>query len=140
MMQFLLSNQDIGNIEGILITICSSMKNKEKLKELLKFLRENSIDAQFPNLEIKVPETGMTPELMMNLQNDHFKAIKSSNIVYVFNPGKYIGRMVSIEIGYAKAIGKYIIFFQKTEQIELNVLADDFQGVEGLLRVQKNYV
>ena len=110
------------------------MRNKAGLKELLLFLGHHNISARFPNLDNEIPQQDMTEKTMQKLQNDHFRAIRDSEIIYIYNPDGYIGRMVGIEIGYAKALGKTIIFSSRTGQIELDVLADNILEKEDLLK------
>ena len=119
------------------ITICSSIKNAFQMRELMSIFMQNQIDALFPDLDFKIPDSGMTLEVRKELQNNHFSKISSSEIVYVLTPDKHIGRMVSIEIGYAKALGKRIIFSQKTDNLDLDIFADDFLDVNNLLYVCK---
>ena len=119
------------------ITICSSIKNASQMRELMSIFMQNQIDALFPDLDFKIPDSGMTLEVRKKLQNNHFSKIRSSEIVYVLTPDKHIGRMVSIEIGYAKALGKRIIFSQKTDKLDLDMFADDFLDVNDLLYVCK---
>ena len=119
------------------ITICSSMKNKEEIGELIEVCQDNDITIHFPNLDFKIPESGFKKESMLKLKNDHFMKIQSSDSIYVLTPDKYIGRSVSIEIGYAKALGKKVIFSRRTEQLELDVLADNFLDIEGLLHMNE---
>ena len=115
------------------ITVCSSMRNIREIRELKAFLREKGLDVHFPDMDAVVPETGMSEELMIRLQRDHFASIESSDLVYVLTTDKYVGRMVSIEIGFARALGKTLIYSGRTGQVELDVLADGFLDSDGLV-------
>ncbi|MGL1892181.1 MAG: hypothetical protein OCD02_11185 [Spirochaetaceae bacterium] len=120
------------------ITICSSMKNASKMRELMGLFKQNQIVALFPNLDFKIPDSGMTTEIRKELQNNHFSKIRSSEIIYILAPDKHIGRMVSIEIGYAKALRKKIIFSHRTDQIDLDMFADNFLDINEVLYMCKN--
>lgn len=115
------------------IVICSSMRNKNLIHELLQAYESSEIEVFFPNLNFDLKKEDFKSQTMVKLQNDHFNKMKSADIIYVLNPDKYIGQMVSIEIGYAKALGKRIIFTTRTGNLELDVLADDFLSIAELL-------
>lgn len=117
------------------VTICSSMKNKHIIKQLLE---ESTIhDFLFPNLDFE-PNGELSDSDMKHLQKDHFQAIQKADAIYVLNPDSYIGRMVTAEIGYAKALNKAIYFTCKSGAIELDVMADDFIAVEKLVSTAKS--
>ena len=103
------------------------------MRELMSRFMQNQINALLTNLDFKIPDSRMTLEVRKELQNNHFSKISSSEIVYVLTPDKHIRRMVSIEIRYAKALVKRIIFQKKPEKIDLDMFADDFLDVNNLL-------
>lgn len=109
------------------------MKNVTQMRDLMSIFMQNNIDTLFPDLDFKVPDSGMTLETRKELQNNHFSKIRLSDVVYVLTPDKHIGRMVTIEIGYAKALGKKIIFSQKTDNMDLDMFADNFLNVKDLM-------
>lgn len=115
------------------ITICSSMKNASQMRKLMDVLEKNEIDALFPDLDFIIPDSGMTIEIRNELQNNHFSKIQSSDAIYVFTPDKHIGRMVNLEIGYAKALSKKIFFSNRTEQLDLDMFADVFLDIDELI-------
>jgi len=102
------------------------MRNKSLIRELKESLHQSRHSLFFPNLDFEIPPGGLTESTMKKLQRDHFSAIQKADLVYVLNPDGYIGRMVGIETGYAKALGKRLIFMSKTGHLELDVLADAF--------------
>ncbi|MCF8033777.1 MAG: hypothetical protein K9K66_14935 [Desulfarculaceae bacterium] len=125
------------------VTICASVSFKAEIKKTVETLQKSGIDARFPNLDIVIPDSGVTVELMQKLQNDHFKAIRESKIIYVLCLKKqndkaegYIGRAVGVEIGFAKGLGKEVIFSQKTMRPEADALADQFMDTNELV----NYI
>lgn len=107
------------------LTICSSMKNKHLIKQLLTSPNPHNYEFVFPNLDFE-PNGELTERQMRRLQADHFDAIRNADGIYVLNPDGYVGCMVTAEIGYAKALNKTIYFAAKTGEIELDVLADEF--------------
>lgn len=46
--------------------------------------------------------------LAMGLTHDHFYKIRKADAVLIFNKGGYIGTSVTLELGYAVALGKSI--------------------------------
>ena len=56
------------------------------------------------------------------LQKDHFRAIESSDAIYVINPDGYIGTMVTAEIGYALGKNKPVFYSEETGRTELDAL------------------
>ena len=122
------------------VTICASVSFKAEIKKTVETLQKAGIDVRFPNLGTVIPDSGVTVELMQKLQSDHFKAIRDSKIIYVLCPKKqndkaegYIGRAVGVEIGFAKGLGKEVIFSQKTMEPEADALADQFMDTNELL-------
>jgi nucleoside 2-deoxyribosyltransferase len=81
------------------------------------------------------------PELSMmemkKLQEDHFKAIKSSDAIYVINPDGYIGTMVTAEIGYALGQNKAVFYSEKTGKIEMDALASGITSLDKLQELGK---
>ena len=114
------------------------MKNASQMRDLMSIFKQNQIEVLFPDLDFVIPDSGMTTDIRIELQDNHFSKIQSSDTIYVFAPDKHIGRMVSIEIGYAKALNKKIIFSHRTDQIDLDMFADDFLDVKNLIYVCKN--
>ena len=120
------------------ITVCSSMKNASQMRDIMRIFKQNQIEILFPDLDFIIPDSGMTGEIRNELQDNHFSKIRSSDTIYVFAPDKHVGRMVSIEIGYAKALSKKIIFSNKTEETDLDMFADDFLDIDDLICIYKN--
>ncbi len=79
-----------------------------------------------------LPKEKETQGMVPGLVQDHFNKIDESKSLFVVNPGGYIGNSVKVEIGYAKGRGKKIYFLEKTSQLELDCLADDFISVDKL--------
>ena len=54
-----------------------------------------------------------------DLEQRHLDAIPKADFLYVCDPGGYIGRSVSMEIGYAHALGRPIYALEKPEDAML---------------------
>ncbi len=64
-------------------------------------------------------EEGRTP---LELERHHLNSIENSDALIVCDPGGYVEASALIEIGYAHAIGKKIIFTEPPEEFILNAL------------------
>ena len=67
-------------------------------------------------------EEGFSP---LELERYHLKSIENSDALIVCSPQGYVGASALIEIGYAHALGKRIIFTEKPEEFMLNTLPSE---------------
>ncbi|RKW22679.1 hypothetical protein D8B46_04945 [Candidatus Gracilibacteria bacterium] len=67
-------------------------------------------------------EEGKSP---LELERNHLKMIEDSDALIVCNQGGYVGASALIEIGYANALGKRIIFTEKPEEFMLQTLPSE---------------
>jgi nucleoside 2-deoxyribosyltransferase len=105
------------------------MKFQKEISEVSSHLTELGIINTFPTP--KKPEHNENFQDFANrLFNEHFEKIKNADALLVVNPGGYIGSSVKIEIGYAKALGKKIIFLDKANEPEIQALADEIKPLE----------
>lgn len=112
------------------VTVSSSLKFKELIKQAISDLEKVGVTGLFPNLDSKVAKEDVDLEFMKKLEAEHFEAIDSSEILYVICPAGYVGILVSAEIGYATAKGKKIIFSETPEDLGLQALATDYISVD----------
>ncbi|NLE07208.1 MAG: hypothetical protein GX627_01165, partial [Parcubacteria group bacterium] len=66
-----------------------------------------------------VGKEGLTP---LELERHHLNSISKSDALIVCDPGGYVGASSLIEIGFANALGKRVIFVEKPEEFMLNTL------------------
>jgi len=64
-------------------------------------------------------EEGLGP---LELERHHLNSISGSDALIVCDPEGYVGASALLEIGFANAIGKRIIFIEKPEEFMLNTL------------------
>lgn len=64
-------------------------------------------------------EEGLSP---LELERHHLKSISESDALIICDPEGYVGASALLEIGFANAIGKRIIFTEKPEEFMLNTL------------------
>lgn len=69
---------------------------------------------------------------MKKLEADHFNAIHTSQALYVICPDGYVGTLVSVEIGYAYAQNKPIIFSEAPSDLGLQAMASKYIGLDEL--------
>ena len=94
-----------------IITLCGSLKfQKEMMIVAQKMaLAGNCIlTPTYPAMEnIKIND-----EQMEILKEAHFKRIELSDAILVINVNNYIGDSTTLEIEYAKKLGKEIIYYE----------------------------
>ena len=94
-----------------IVTLCGSLKFQKEMMEI----------AQRMSLEGKCVLTPVWPVLenkklseseLIFLKEEHFKRIELSDTVLVVNINNYIGNSTSLEIDYAKKLGKEIVYYE----------------------------
>jgi len=118
------------------ITISSSLKHKELIRTTISDLEQHGVRAVFPNLESGVAKEDVDLEFMKKLEKEHFEAIDDSEALYVICPDGYVGTLVSVEIGYANAQGKQIVFSEEPEDLGLQALATNYVSLDKLAEIK----
>lgn len=65
----------------------------------------------------------------------HLENIRKSDILYVYNPGSYLGPAVAVEMGYALALKKPIYAYQPVQDITLTNFVIAVVEPEALLTI-----
>ena len=113
-----------GGIEMKVITLCGSLKFQ---KEMMKVAEKMSLEGYciltpvYPVLE----NINRIEEQLVRVKKAHFKRIELSDTILVLNVDNYIGNSTSLEIDYAKKLGKEIIYY--TDLIENKWIGDNFR-------------
>jgi hypothetical protein len=76
------------------VYVCGSFKFSRELRELKKRLRESDVDY--------IAADGADGRGIRGC----LERIDSADLVYVVNPGEYVGRSVSVDIGYSYGRGR----------------------------------
>ena len=118
----------------MVVCICASIKFVDKIKEIKAELDKLDIPCLLP--EMILPNELKVNGIISKLKQNHFDKIDKSDSILVVNPTGYFGDSVKVEIGYAKGANKKVYFLEKTNQIELDCLADDFIFEDGLLKLK----
>lgn len=98
------------------------METKQKLNLLgAEVLSPRFSEPKNPGEEFVIfdGEEGMSP---LELERYHLDMIARADALIVCSPNGYVGASALIEVGYAHAIGKRIIFTEKPEEFMLNTL------------------
>ncbi|HTK03424.1 MAG TPA: hypothetical protein VL401_01505 [Alphaproteobacteria bacterium] len=119
------------------ITISSSLKFKELVRQAIFDLEKINIVGIFPNLDAGVKKEDVDLEFMKKLEAEHFDAIDSSDGLYVICPNGYVGTLVSVEIGYARAKGKPVIFSETPEDLGLQAMAINYVSLEEINKIKE---
>ena len=92
------------------ITLCGSLKfQKEMMIVAEKMALEGDciLTPVYPTIE----NLKRSEEQLQKLKEEHFKRIELSDAILVINVNNYIGNSTSLEIQYAKELGKEIIYY-----------------------------
>ena len=93
-----------------IITLCGSFKfQKEMMIVAEKMALEGDciLTPVYPTIE----NLKRSEEQLQKLKEEHFKRIELSDAILVINVNNYIGNSTSLEIQYAKELGKEIIYY-----------------------------
>lgn len=92
-----------------IVTICGSMKFKDKMMEAAKKLE---IENEYVVIQCVYSNENFTTEEQEILSKLHYQKIDISDAIYVVNVDGYIGNATSREIEYAKSLGKEVIYLE----------------------------
>ena len=93
-----------------IITLCGSLKfQKEMMIVAEKMALEGDciLTPVYPTID----NLKRSEEQLQKLKEEHFKRIELSDAILVINVNNYIGNSTSLEIQYAKELGKEIIYY-----------------------------
>lgn len=92
-----------------IVTLCGSMKFKDKMMEIAKELEINNryvvIQCVYSNDKFSENEQRILTDL-------HYNKIEISDAIYVINVNGYIGSSTSKEIEFAKKLGKEVMYLE----------------------------
>ncbi len=92
-----------------IVTICGSMKFKDKMMDIAKDLE---IKNKYVVIQCVYSEDQLSENEKLVLADLHYKKIDISDAIYVVNVDGYIGASTSKEIEYAKKLGKEIMYLK----------------------------
>ena len=92
-----------------IVTICGSMRFKDKMIEISK---ELEIKNKYVVIQCIYSNDKFTEKEQQILSNLHYNKIKISDAIYVVNVNGYIGNSTVKEIEYAKRLGKEVMYLE----------------------------
>lgn len=92
-----------------IVTICGSMRFKDKMMEISK---ELEIENKYVVIQCIYSNDKFTEKEQQILSDLHYNKIKISDAIYVVNVNGYIGNSTGKEIEYAKRLGKEVMYLE----------------------------
>lgn len=92
-----------------IVTICGSMKYKEKMMEIAK---ELEIKKKYVVIQCVYSNDRFSEDEQQILADLHYNKIEISDAIYVVNVDGYIGNSTAKEIEYAKKLGKEVMYLE----------------------------
>lgn len=92
-----------------IVTICGSMKFKDKMMEVAKDLE---IKSKYIVIQCVYCDDRISKEEQEILAKIHYNKIEISDAIYVINVNGYIGNSTAKEIEYAKKLGKEVLYLE----------------------------
>ena len=93
-----------------ILTICGSLKFQKEMMEMAEKMALDGNCVLTPTYPVS-NNLNITDNQLKYLKEEHFKRIELSDIILVMNVNNYIGDSTSLEIGYAKELGKKVIYY-----------------------------
>ena len=96
------------------VVVCASKKYKNEVAEFCKELRNLGVLVFEPSISKPIFENEtfgnecLTRVVFKGLTLEHFDWIRKADVCFVYNKNGYVGTSVSLEMGYATALGKPI--------------------------------
>lgn len=96
------------------VVVCGSKKYADDIAKFCQELEKLGVLVFEPSFHEKFPEDifihsdYVTSKLFKGLALEHFNWIQKAEVCYVFNKDDYVGVSVTLEMGYATALGKPI--------------------------------
>ena len=96
------------------VVVCGSKRYAKEIKKFCDDLTKLGVLVFEPSFEEPIPEEALihssyvTGKIFKGLTLEHFDWIRKAEVCYVYNKGDYAGISVSLEMGYACALGKPI--------------------------------
>ncbi|MDD5589621.1 MAG: nucleoside 2-deoxyribosyltransferase [Candidatus Portnoybacteria bacterium] len=96
------------------VCVCASKKYKKEVRQFCSRLQKLGIVVFEPNINEPVPEDSffhsklITKTIFKGFTLEHFDWIRKADVCFVYNKNDYVGASVTLEMGYACALGKPI--------------------------------
>ena len=96
------------------VVVCGSKRYAKEIAAFCKELEKLGVLVFEPSFKEPIPEDAfhhseyVTGKIFKGLTLEHFDWVRKAEVCYVYNKGDYAGISVSLEMGYACALGKPI--------------------------------
>ena len=96
------------------VVVCGSKRYAKEIAAFCKELQKLGVLVFEPSFKEPIPEAALihseyvTSKLFKGLTLEHFDWVRKAEVCYVYNKDDYAGISVSLEMGYAAALGKPI--------------------------------
>lgn len=96
------------------VCICGSKRYAKEIARFAKSLEKKGIVVFEPNFKepllenTKIKSQNITNIIFKGLTLEHFDWIRKADVCYIYNKKDYVGVSVTLEMGYASALGKPI--------------------------------
>lgn len=95
------------------VVFSGSVRNYPAMQPWAKTLRAKGVVVELPSMTIKPEDFARLAvdeqrERKLGFITDHNQRIDATDVLFIFNPGGYVGSSVTLEIGYALAKSKKI--------------------------------
>jgi hypothetical protein len=96
------------------VVVCGSKRYRKEIKKFCDDLTKLGVLVFEPSISQPTHEDAfihseyVTKKLFKGLTYEHFDWIRKAEVCYIYNKGDYVGISVSLEMGYACALGKPI--------------------------------
>ncbi len=94
------------------VVVCGSKRYKKEIAQFCKELTKLGVLCFEPSIQQPISEDAfissdyVTSKIFKGLTLEHFDWIRKAEVCYIYNKDDYCGVSVSMEIGYATALGK----------------------------------
>ncbi len=96
------------------VVVCGSKRYKKEIAAFCAELTKLGVLCFEPSIQQPIPEDSffssdyVTSKIFKGLTLEHFDWIRKAEVCYIYNMDDYVGVSVSMEMGYATALGKPI--------------------------------
>src|ERR1700690_2364223 len=96
------------------VVVCGSKRFNKEISVFCDKLEDEGVVVFRPNINEpifenqKIHSKHATRIIFKGLTLEHFDMIRKSNVCFIYNKNGYVGVSVSLEIGFANALGKTI--------------------------------
>ena len=99
------------------VCVCASKNFSKEVAQFCSELRTLGVVVFEPSINEPVPENSfiqsefITKIIFKGFTLEHFDWIRKADVCYIYNKNDYVGISVTLEMGYANALGKPIYAF-----------------------------